>query len=204
VDRKNENFGTEQQIFLSMMIREFIALEGIARDITERKRAEEKLLESENKFRLVWEKSTDGMRITNEEGIILLVNDAYCKLVEKPHHEIEGQPMSVVQDSTRQNEILLKHKQRFRSRNVPGYLEKKITLWNGTEKYLELSNTFIEIANQPALLLPFLGMTKRKRARKNCAKAKTLRVVETQRSYLHAYWMEIYSVNKALRIYAYF
>ncbi len=183
-----------------MMIRESHSSRRIARDFT-RQGGQKKNLEVK-KFRLVWEKSTDGMRITNEEGIILLVNDAYCKLVEKPHHEIEGQPMSVVQDSTRQNEILLKHKQRFRSRNVPGYLEKKITLWNGTEKYLELSNTFIEIANQPALLLPFLGMTKRKLARKNCAKAKTLRVVETQRSYLHAYLMEIYSVNKALRIYA--
>ncbi|MDP2364336.1 MAG: GAF domain-containing protein, partial [Ignavibacteria bacterium] len=52
--------------------------------------AEENLRESELRFRSVWEKGTDGMRITNEEGNVVLVNDAYCKMVEKPLEEIEG------------------------------------------------------------------------------------------------------------------
>lgn len=134
-------------------------------DVSKRKHAEKALLESEKKFRAVWEKSTDGMRVTNEEGIVVLANDAYCKLVEKPQDEIESKPMSVIQEESKQKEILHKHKEHFRSRNVPGYLEKKITLWNGNEIYLELSNTFLEIADQPTLLLSvFRDVTERKHA----------------------------------------
>ncbi len=135
------------------------------RDVTERKFAEIALQESEKKFRSVWEKSSDGMRITNEEGIVIMVNDSYCRLVEKPHDEMVGKPMSVIQEEDRQAEILLKHKERFHSRNVPGYTEKKITLWNGNVIYLELSNTFLEISNQQTLLLSvFRDITERKLA----------------------------------------
>ncbi len=121
-----------------------------------RDEAERALREGDKKFRAVWEKSTDGMRITNEEGVVVLVNDAYCKLVEKPHDEIEGKPMSIVYEEARQAEILRKHQERFRSRNIPVYLEREITLWNGNRLYLELSNTFLEIANQPTLSLSVL------------------------------------------------
>ncbi len=135
-----------------------------ANDITERKRAAKALDESEKKFRSVWEKSTDGMRITNEEGIVILVNDAYCKLVKKPHNEIEGKPISAVYQEIRGNEILMKHLERFRSNTISNYLETEITLWDGAKLYLELSNTFLRIENQPTLLLSvFRDITDRKR-----------------------------------------
>ncbi len=51
------------------------------RDITERRAAEAALQSSETLFRSVWENSVDGMRLTDENGIIVAVNDAYCKLV---------------------------------------------------------------------------------------------------------------------------
>ena len=143
-----------------------IRLKGYLFDDTERKRAEKALNESEKKFRSVWEKSTDGMRITNEEGVVLLANDAYCNLVEKPLKEIEGKPMSAVYQEIRLDEILSKHSKRFRSNTIPNYLETEITLWNGKRLNLELSNTFLEIENQPTLLLSvFRNITERKRAK---------------------------------------
>jgi len=42
-------------------------------DITARKEAEEKLRFSETRFRSVWQSSTDGMRLTDEQGVILAV-----------------------------------------------------------------------------------------------------------------------------------
>ena len=51
------------------------------RDITERRAAEAALQSSEMLFRSVWENSVDGMRLTDENGVIVAVNDAYCKLV---------------------------------------------------------------------------------------------------------------------------
>ncbi|MDP3682514.1 MAG: PAS domain S-box protein, partial [Ignavibacteria bacterium] len=137
----------------------------LANDITERKRAEEALRESELRFRSVWEKSTDGMRITNEEGIVVLVNDAYCKIVEKPHEEIEGKPMSTVYEEAKRTDVLQKHQERFRSRSIPAHLERELVLWNGKRTFLELSNTFLENSHQPTLSLSvFKDISERKRA----------------------------------------
>jgi hypothetical protein len=52
--------------------------------------ADEALRQSESQFRLVWESSGDGMRLTNREGIILRVNDAYCRMVQKSRAELGG------------------------------------------------------------------------------------------------------------------
>ena len=51
------------------------------RDITERRAAEAAVQSSEMLFRSVWENSVDGMRLTDENGVIIAVNKAYCKLV---------------------------------------------------------------------------------------------------------------------------
>lgn len=138
---------------------------ALTQEIGERKKTEEALRESGMKFRTVWEKAKDGMRITDEEGAIILVNDAYCAMVEKRREEIVGKPMSIVVEKAKQAETLRKHQDRFRSRSVPLHLERDIALWNGKRMSLELSNTFLEIPHQPVLLLSvFRDITERKRA----------------------------------------
>jgi len=140
-------------------------------DITKRKNAQKALKESEKKFRSVWEKSTDGMRITNEEGTVILVNDAFCKLIGKPHSEIEGKPMASIYEESRHADILAKHKMRFISRTIPEYIEREITIWNGKKLFLELSNSFLEIENQPTLSLSvFRNITERKKTEEQLQK----------------------------------
>jgi len=133
-------------------------------DITERKSAEKSLFESEKKFRAVWEKSTDGMRLTNEEGIVIMVNDAFCNLIERPKEEIVGKPMCSIYEESRQADILAKHQHRFRTRTIPEFIEREITIWNGKKLFLELSNSYLEIANQPPLSLSvFRNISERKK-----------------------------------------
>ncbi len=57
-----------------------VALEGIARDITERKRTEEALRQSEQKFRSVIEQSTDSIVMCDENGLIIEWNKAQEQL----------------------------------------------------------------------------------------------------------------------------
>jgi len=53
-----------------------VGIQGIARDITERKRAEEDLRESEQKFRRIFNASLDGIYVTSIDGKILDMNPA--------------------------------------------------------------------------------------------------------------------------------
>ncbi|KKL58495.1 hypothetical protein LCGC14_2224800, partial [marine sediment metagenome] len=56
-------------------------LVSIHTDITERKKTDQKLKESEEKFRMLFESSTDGIVSVDMEGRIIDVNNAYLKML---------------------------------------------------------------------------------------------------------------------------
>ncbi len=135
------------------------------RDITERKRAEEAVRQSETLFRLVWSNSADGMRLTDATGRVLLVNEAFCRLVNLPRSDLERQPLSVAYDTERQAHILQRHCERFVARTVQPRFETEVTLWNGQRVWLEVGNSFLDLDGRPTLLLSiFRDITARKRA----------------------------------------
>lgn len=137
----------------------------VNRDITERKRSEVANHSLEHQFRLVWDRSTDGMRLTNEEGTILRVNEAYCRMVGMERTELETHSLGVVYEKGRQAHVARRHQERFRSRTVETHFEREVVLWNGTTMWVEVSNSFLDCAGQPSLLLGiFHDITERKRA----------------------------------------
>jgi PAS domain S-box-containing protein len=75
---------------------EFIGSFGFFTDITEQKKLEEELKQSEEQFRLIWENSKDGMRLTDENGVVILVNPAFCELVGLKKEEIEGKTLAEI------------------------------------------------------------------------------------------------------------
>jgi PAS domain S-box-containing protein len=124
------------------------------RDVTERNRAEEALRSSEMLFHSVWENSVDGMRLTDERGNIVAVNEAFCKLVGMQQEELQGQPFTVIYaDSHFPDLILRKYRQRFRDRIIEKQIQRKLKLRNGSVVTLEDTNSFVELRGQPPLLL---------------------------------------------------
>jgi PAS domain S-box-containing protein len=68
----------------------YLGVEGIFRDITDRKRAEDVLRESEEKYRALFENTGTAMALIEENTIISLVNAELERLSEYSKQEIEG------------------------------------------------------------------------------------------------------------------
>jgi two-component system, cell cycle sensor histidine kinase and response regulator CckA len=72
-------------------INSFVGTQGIIRDISERRRAEEALRESENKFRTVFDTSPHAIAIAEiKTGKLVDVNDKFCGLTKNTKEEVIG------------------------------------------------------------------------------------------------------------------
>ncbi|MCL4551026.1 MAG: PAS domain S-box protein [Bacteroidetes bacterium] len=137
--------------------------EGTLTDITKLKEAEKALRSSEIRFRSVWESSAEGMRLTDKNGIIIAVNEAFCKLIEIKAKDLIEQPLTVTYSGEKNKEIMLQNYQtRFKSKGFPTNLEQKLILPSGKVVYLDGTYTFVEIESGDALLLSvFRDVTER-------------------------------------------
>jgi PAS domain S-box-containing protein len=68
------------------------AVSFISRDITERKRSEDKLRESEEKYRNIVETANEGILITDNENIITYVNKKFADMLRYNIEEVIGKP----------------------------------------------------------------------------------------------------------------
>ena len=63
------------------------------RDITDRRRAEEALAESERRTRRILDSANEGFLLVDNDAVILTVNPALCKILGRPPEEIVGRPV---------------------------------------------------------------------------------------------------------------
>ncbi len=125
---------------------------GIAADVTERRIIEENLQNSELRFRSVWDNSADGMRLTDEKGIIIAVNKSFCELSGMTENELIGKPLTVTYECDTE-EVIKIYRERFSDRSIPALLERSVAFRNGRVLDIEFVNSFIELQGQPPLCL---------------------------------------------------
>ena len=140
--------------------------EGTVEDFTARKEAEEKLRLSESRFRSVWQNSSDGMRLTDELGIILAVNPSFCHMVGIPEEELVGRPFTVIYaDLENLADMMQQYQKSLAARNFGGGFERQFAFRSGRKVDVELSNSFIELEEGRCLILSiFRDVTVRKQA----------------------------------------
>ncbi|MCL5027927.1 MAG: PAS domain S-box protein [Bacteroidetes bacterium] len=132
-------------------------------DVTKKIEGIKKRLKSEAEFRSVWENSFDAMRLCDENGIIVRVNRAFCKMMNRTREELEGKRFDVIYNSENDHESLEKYKYIFHNHTVQPKLETEINLIDKKKIWVELSNSYIEIKGQPTLLLSiFRDISERK------------------------------------------
>lgn len=136
--------------------------QGTIRNITNRVLAQRQLEASENIFRAVWENSSDGMRLTDENGNVVLCNDAYAFMVGKTIDELIGINLYSIKKEHKGDE-LEQYKLNFQSESFKKNYEKTLELWNGMSVDFEISNSIIRFGKDKKFLLSiFRDITERK------------------------------------------
>jgi len=138
---------------------------GISRETTERRQTHEALRVSEERFRSVWEHSIDGMRLTDNEGRILAVNEAFCRLVNLPREKLIGQVFAVAYQGQGPDENIEVYRRRFDTGTVAPRLTAHLRLWNSEDLDVEISSSFVESGLQSKALLSLVrDVSERRRA----------------------------------------
>lgn len=154
------NVDPEKHIVLLRQAQDFLRQIEAAQQTAEKSRQE-----SESRFRSVWENSADGMRLTDENGAIVAVNQAFCKMVGMKRDELEGKPMTATySDKEDLEKIMQKYRLRFRERSVKRFDETKLIFRSGRAAILQVSNSFVAPENErPLLLSVFRDLTDKRR-----------------------------------------
>jgi len=114
-------------------------------------------------FGQLWEISVDGMRLIDEDGKILLVNDAFCKIFQMEREEALGKPFSIVYADDEQEKALKAYQRDIRNNELKTLFERENTLWNGKKSWLEFSNSFLTLPDGSKLTLSIIkDISKRK------------------------------------------
>jgi PAS domain S-box-containing protein len=134
-----------------------------AEDITERRRTEDALRESENKFRLVADTASCGIWILQDNRVVYL-NQQVETLTGYTRAELQAMnPWEVVHPDFRP--LLQEH---TAAKQTNGHLlsrfQYKIVTKGGQERWLELSDSVMEYEGKPAVLATAFDVTAAKRA----------------------------------------
>lgn len=88
IDKNKNEIPVEIQV-IKILYENRPALMNIAKDIRERKRTEKALLESEERYRLIFDSSLDAILLTAPDGSILAANPSTCRMFQRTEEEIK-------------------------------------------------------------------------------------------------------------------
>jgi PAS domain S-box-containing protein len=161
---------------------------GIMRDITNRKKAEEAIINSELRFRSIWENSNDGMRLTDFNGTIIAVNKAYCALVGLKEEDLIRKPFFVIYSKDECSDsikLLNEYKEKFINRIIKPNIQTGYKYWKTDYVVLMESYSFIYLERgEPLLLGIFHDITEMKKNEEELRNAEKFAAIGKQAAIL--------------------
>jgi PAS domain S-box-containing protein len=124
----------------------------------------EDVLNADLLFGQLWEISVDGMRLIDEDGSILLVNDSFCRIFNMQKDELLGKPFSIVYSAAEQLPALNSYQTDISKNGLKTFFERENTLWNGRKAWLEFTNSFLTLSDGHKITLSVIKeISKRKK-----------------------------------------
>lgn len=116
-------------------------------------------------FDQLWESSVDGMRLVDEKGNIILVNEAFCKIFGLTKEQLIGKPFSIVYSKSEQPQALESFQNDILNNKLKTLFERENTLWNNRKAWFEFSNSFLELPDGKKITLTIIkDITERKKS----------------------------------------
>ena len=116
---------------------------GVAQDITDRKKGEEDLRESEERFRRLFEQSPIGISITGIDRHYLKVNESFCRILGYSEQELSKMTIDDLScpEELKQELVL---RDMVRGNEIPSYtLDKRIFRKKGQAAWVRVTATTI-------------------------------------------------------------
>jgi PAS domain S-box-containing protein len=136
---------------------------AFSRDITERRKAEKALRESEQNFRELIEKAVEGIIVNDLSGKILLVNNTKCRMMGYSREEFLSHNMTYFFDDI----VKENHMERYWQKMEPGGLitfTREESRKDGSTFPAEIELTKIIYGGRPAILTFARDISERKKA----------------------------------------
>jgi PAS domain S-box-containing protein len=116
-------------------------------------------------FSQLWDISVDGMRLIDRSGKILMVNDAYCNIVEMKKDDLVDKPFSIVYHHSEKEKVFQTYLRDALNEEIKTRFERENVLWNGKKCWFEFSNSFLDLPDSEKVTLSIIkNITERKKS----------------------------------------
>jgi two-component system cell cycle sensor histidine kinase/response regulator CckA len=151
---------------------------GIVRDITERKRAEEKLRESEEQYRLLVENANDAIFIA-QDGVIKFPNSKTVETLGYTAEELARIPLTQHIHTEDRDIVVARHRKRLQGESLPPVYSFRVLNRSGKEFWFEINAVQINWEGRPATLNFMRDVTEQKRLEAQLIQAQKMEAVGT-------------------------
>jgi PAS domain S-box-containing protein len=143
----------------------------IVSDITERKKAEELLKESEEKYKNLINLANDGIAIIKNKKIEFL-NRRTADMLNYDINELQGKYFLTYVPQDEKNNLNQRYMMRIEGKNIPNVYESQLLRKNGDILPVEINATLINYQGEPADMAIIRDITERKQMEKELEEAK--------------------------------
>jgi PAS domain S-box-containing protein len=127
--------------------------------------AEAALRESEERFRAVWEATSEAMALSDRDGVVLAVNPAYSALYGLPPEQVVGNSFAVIFPVEDREAAMQQYHAVFSAPDPPSSYEARVQRPDGTERIVEARADFlVRDGERVAMISAIRDITERTRA----------------------------------------